>query len=79
MQTVRQKVGTERARCGISSADDDSTHRMDRNLAQLDLQTMRYLFPNERYAATCRASGNGSRSKTPSLNAVDVCDEKFEQ
>jgi hypothetical protein len=55
----------------IGCADNNSDRRhLNTTFAQLDLETLRYLFPNSSYAVTCRESGCGSRCKTPSLERL---------
>ncbi|KAF7510592.1 hypothetical protein GJ744_006204 [Endocarpon pusillum] len=48
----------------------ESVNRTNTNFAQLNTLTLRYLFPHEGYAATCRSSGHGRRCKTPSLGTL---------
>jgi hypothetical protein len=55
----------------IGYADNNSDRRhLNTTFAQLDLETLRYLSPNDSYAATCRDSECDRRYKTPSLERL---------
>lgn len=53
----------------ISETDANRGHNLNTAFAKFDLETMRYLFPNNSYADTCQALW-GRRCKTPSLGRL---------